>query len=274
MNEQSQLGPTEFTALEPLFERAALSVTELPAMLAKLYGGNLGFRSPVLYANFVASVDGVVTLAGSDESGHLISGDSAADRFVMGLLRAFADAILLGASTFRHAPGDLWHPDHVDPLRAVLYRELRAQLGLRAQPTLVLLTASGVIDAKQPALSDALIVTTPAGEARLRGELPSGARIAVIDASTIRLSEVIALLRREGMRAVLTEGGPSLVAGLVAERLLDELFLTSSPALFGRFRGDARKSLSDGIDHTGTKLELLSVRRAQSHLFLRYGISR
>ena len=50
----------------------------------------------------------------------------------------------------------------------------------------------------------------------------------------------------------------------------DEIFLTLSPRLFGRWHGDARKALAEGRDLGGMPLELLSLRRHGSHLFLRY----
>ncbi len=60
---------------------------------------------------------------------------------------------------------------------------------------------------------------------------------------------------------MLSEGGPSLVADLIHEGVLDELFLTTSPALYGRFPNDGRKSLTNGLDLAGVPLELLSLRR-------------
>src|SRR6266436_3918780 len=49
------------------------------------------------------------------------------------------------------------------------------------------------------------------------------------------------------LERVLTEGGPSLFSELVRQQLLDQLFITSAPALFGRYAGDERKSLADGL---------------------------
>jgi riboflavin biosynthesis pyrimidine reductase len=260
--------------LEVLFERKGLPEVALPVSLSTLYGGTLGFRSPCLFANFVASVDGVVALATGGESGHVISGDSQADRFVMGLLRACADAVIVGATTFRSAPGHLWHPDAIYPPGAEAFAQLRRELGLRPQPTLVLVTASGTVDVTQPALHDAVVVTTPEGEERLRPRAPHSARIVSRGTDRIRLDETVVWLQEQGMKRLLTEGGPSLVAQLVAGGWLDELFVTSSPVLFGRYDADRRKSLADGLDLGGTALELLSVRRHRSHLFLRYAVAR
>ena len=264
--------PAEGLALELLFERPGLPRFGLPRALVEAYGGDLGFAEKRVFANFVASVDGVVALPGDQESGHIISQDSAADRFVMGLLRACADAVLIGAGTFRKSSGHRWLAEAIYPAGAALFAEARRRLGLTAQPTLVLVTGSGDIDRDAPALKDAVLVTTARGEPRLRASVPSSTRIVVLGTDRIVFTQLIDLLHSEGSRRVLTEGGPTLMAELVAENLLDELFLTSSPALFGRYPDDRRKPLADGLDLSGVPLELLSARRSGSHLFLRYGL--
>ena len=258
--------------LERLFEADDLPSFALDADLAALYGGDLGIDRPRLYANFVASVDGVVALANRGESGHIVSGGSEPDRFVMGLLRACADAVLIGANTFRKAHGDLWYPDSIFPAQATRFAALRKRLGLRDHPLLVVVTTTGEIDATQPALRDGLIITNMRGADRLRGALGAGTRMLAVDAERIEGRVMLAHLRAEGLQRVLTEGGPTLVGQLFQEGLIDELFLTTSPRLFGRYPGDARKSLADGVDLDGRALTLLSVRRHECHLFLRYGL--
>ena len=266
-------------AFELLFERADLPAFQLPNELARVYGGVLGLGRPSLFANFVASVDGVVTLEGAGESGHVISGNSDADHFVMGLLRACADAVIIGASTLRASPKHLWTAERIFPTAATRFADLRRTLGLGEQPKLVVVTASGVLDPSCPALQNAIFATTPAGMKRLAGALPPTARIASFEAtevdrsghSRMRLGPVLSLLRAENAELVLTEGGPTLVGQLIFENLLDELFLTVSPRLFGRYSGDARKALLDGVDVSKKSIELSSVRRQGSHLFLRYG---
>jgi len=263
------------TPLERLFERAGLPAARLPPALSAIYGGDFGVARPSLYANFVSSIDGVVALATDAESGKLISGASEPDRFLMGLLRATADAVLIGAGTFRKVARALWHADSIYPAAGELFAELRRKLGLRPHPVLVVVSASGDINPRHPALEDALIVTTFAGEARLRGELPAGARIVSAGAQPISPRALLDQLRAEGLQAILTEGGPSLVGELFRDGLIDELFLTVAPRLFGRHAGDGRKSLVDGVDLagalTGLGLTLASVRRHESYLFLRYG---
>jgi riboflavin biosynthesis pyrimidine reductase len=266
--QQSLLAPP----LELLFERENLPSFGLPSELAASYAGGFGLQRACLFANFVMSVDGTVALRGVGESGHVISGDNEADRFVMGILRACADAVLIGAGTFRASPDHLWHAEQIYPPAAAAFAELRRRLGLQPRPKLVVLSQSGAIDPTTPAISDALILTTSAGNARLASALPASSRSVVLGSGVIRLAAVLELLRREGFERVLTEGGPSLMAGLLSEHLVDELFLTVSPFVFGRSPGDGRKSLVHGIDLGATPLELLSTRRHGSHLFLRYAL--
>ena len=242
----------------------------VPLTLSEAYGGPLRLASDGVFANFVASLDGVVALPGDTESGQIISGRNPADRFVMGLLRAAADAVLLGAGTFRKSGRHLWLPDRIYPAGATAFKAMRAQLGLSERPQFVLVSASGSIDLSEPALEGAWVFTTAKGEAKLRSGLPQSARLTVQDSEQISFRELLSSLRAAGFARVLTEGGPSLFSQLVRESLLDQLFVTSSPALFGRFPGDDRLSLAQGLDLGGVACELASARRHGSHLFLSY----
>lgn len=260
------------TPIERLFERSGLPTYGIPTPLAVSYGGDFGLARPGLYANFVASVDGIVSLPGPEDSGQVISDSSEPDRFVMALLRACADAVIIGAGTFRKMKGAVLHAERIFPEAGDAFSALRRNLGLRPHPLLVLVTASGRVDPTQPALGDALIVTTPAGERHLRGRLPAGARVAVLESAPFASRSLIKLLAAEGLQVLLAEGGPSLVGPLLRDGLVDELFLTTAPRLFGRMAGSRRKTLVDGVDLGGRALDLLSVRRHESHLFLRYRV--
>jgi len=259
--------------IQCLFEAEETSRLGLPEALATLYGGDFSLPRSTLYANFVASADGVVALPAAGESGAVISGQSESDRFVMGLLRALADAVLIGAGTFRAVGDDLWLPEAAFPAAAGPFANLRARLGLRPRPLLVVVSASGNIDPAQPALRDCLILTTAGGERRLQGQLPEGAAIAVMGEQPTTCRTWLDLLRERGLQTILNEGGPTLFGQLLAEDLVDELFLTRSPKLFGRGPSDGRKSLIAGVDLQGRAMDLVSVRRHESHLFLRYRLA-
>lgn len=254
-------------------------VGPLPTELARLYGGQLNLRSPLLYANFVTSIDGVVALeAGRAPSGGIISGRNEADRFVMGLLRAFADAILVGAGTVRAEGGRaLWTPEYIFPSAAEGYRALRRSLGRRESPQLVVVTAHGDLSPTEPALeAGALVLTSRAREATLRAQLPSASRVmAIADDARLNVADILRAIREQGHQVILTEGGPHLFGQLVAAHAVDELFLTLSPALAGRSEASSL-GLIQGVDF-GRSLKwarLESLRQSQEHLFLRYRMER
>jgi riboflavin biosynthesis pyrimidine reductase len=261
-----------------VFENERLPSYDIPKRLKQLYGGGLGFETPRLYANFVSSLDGVVALEGEEHSSQMISGRSEPDRFLMGLLRGFADAVLIGAGTLRAAPDSLWTPEYIYPEAAAQFAELRRQLGHQDHPRLVLLTASGEVDPHHQALAtEALVMTTSLGATRLRNRLPESSTVVALgDGRAIHLRDVISALRTEGYQIVLSEGGPTVIGGLLQAGLLDELFLTLSPIVAGRSGVDGRPGLVEGAELLPSRSisgDLLSVRRQGSHLFLRYAIS-
>jgi riboflavin biosynthesis pyrimidine reductase len=257
-----------------LYEEAGLPGWGLPTGLAAAYGGDLGFAEPCLYANFVASLDGVTALGAEyPDSGSAISGGEPADRFVMALLRACADAVLIGAGTLRATPGHLWTPGHVWP-ETDGFAALRQARGRPAKPELIVATARGDLPAGHPALrAGAVIATTAAGARRLDGRVPAASRVLIVgDSPALRPAELITAIRARGHACVLTEGGPGLLGQLVRDGLVDELFLTVAPVLAGR-AGTPRPGLVAGLEvlpGRRSPARLLGVRQSASYLFLRY----
>jgi len=265
--------------LARLYEQAGLPAWGLPQELAAVYGGDLGFTEPCVYASFVASVDGVTALGPEyPSSGSVISGHDPADRFVMGLLRACADIVLIGAGTLRATPGHRWTPRHIYPAAADGYAALRRSLGRAVDPQLAVVTARGEVPAAHPAVRDgALILTTRAGAGRLRGRLPHGCMVIDLgEHPAVRSVDLLAAVQAHGGATVLTEGGPRLLGGLIADDLLDELFLTVSPVLAGRAQ-TSRPGLiaaQEQLPSRARQAELVSVRQRGSYLFLRYQLCR
>jgi riboflavin biosynthesis pyrimidine reductase len=227
-----------------------------------------------VYANFVSSIDGIVALeGGTAPSGGIISGRNEADRFVMGLLRAFADAVVVGAGTFRAEGGKaLWTPDYIFPAAADGYRELRQSLKRDASPRLVIVTARGELNPAERAMqAGATVLTTAASAARLRTAMPKATEVrAISKTDRIEVGDIFAALRAGGYRTILTEGGPKLFGELVRKDRVDELFLTVSPVLEGQ--SDQSFGVIRGVDfgRTPKQSRLRSIRRHESHLFLRY----
>lgn len=197
----------------------------------------------------------------------------------MGLLRACAQAVFIGAGTLHGSPATQWTAEHAHPANAQLYAELRRRRGVPPQPTLAVLSGSGKIDSKHPGLRQpAIVFTSQEGAKRLDGVLPPAVEIVPIgDGPHLDAAAALRILRDRGYELVLCEGGPTLLGTLIDSGLLDELFLTISPRLAGRSANHPRLSLLEGAELLPNAVvdgRLLSVRRAGSHVFHRYRIKR
>ena len=244
---------------------------DLPVGLWQRYGSDLALEGPCVYANFVSSADGVVALEMKHSPG-VISQRNEADRFVMGLLRARADAVLIGAGTMRADPGHMWTADYIYPEASTDFRELRRSHEQSDHPRLVVVTASGDVDPEEPALEGALVVTTAATERELVCTLPSSTTVRSLDPVTP--PALVRVMRDEGLDLVLSEAGPALFGQLVAAGYLDDLFLTVSPVLAGSAAA-GRRTLSEGLARDAlTAMDLVSARKYGSHLLLRYRLQR
>lgn len=185
------------------------------------------FDQPSLRVNFVASVDGAVSLDGY--SAGLSSGP---DKRVFRVLRMLCDALLVGAGTLRH---EGYRALRLDAQR----RAWRLANGLAEYPTLVVVSGSLNLDPALAAFADAPVrpmilthhcATAPPG-------LAAVADLVRIGTDRVDLAASLAELRRRGLGQVLCEGGPHLLGSLTAADLVDELCLTVAPMLCGAGAG-------------------------------------
>jgi riboflavin biosynthesis pyrimidine reductase len=271
--------------IETLLETKRGKVLPLPSKLAHMYGSlrmPMPRSHPHVFSNFVSTLDGVVSLnAKGHSSGGDISGHSAQDRMVMGLLRAIADAVIVGSGTLGADPRHIWTAEAIFPELADEYRQLRNSLGKRGPPLNVIVSGNGEIDLGLPVFASGkvpvLIVTTTAGAKRLRKQIaPDSVEICSIRSSanmiaaTTILEEVCRVCTG---KLILVEGGPRLLGEFYAAHLVDEQFLTLAPQIAGRDAGDGRLSLVMGKAFAPRDPlwgSLIDLRRGSRHLFLRY----
>ena len=256
--------------LESVFEAGGAPDVPLPDEVTSTFGGSFWLPERVVYANFVSSIDGVAAIGGVEMSSAAISGGASADRFVMALLRAVADAVVVGAGTVREHGGP-WTAEKSFPPGAESFARLRAGISASESPTLVVVTASGELPGEHPALADAIVVTTSTG-ARSLAQARVGEVIDVGDVEAVDGAVVIDRLRERGYQRILTEGGPRLMGAMLEASAVDQLFLTISPKLIGG--GPERSPLTDETDLLEREVgaQLLSIRRSEDYLFLRYGL--
>ena len=295
MSQPQPRGP--LAPFDTLFDVAEGAETPLPTALAALYG-RLAVPATAgrawVISNFVASIDGVVAYNDPVPPGMgEISASNPHDRAVMGLLRAVADAVIVGAGTLRAVPRHLWTPAYIYPPLAAEYAALRAALGKAPAPLNVIVSGSGAVDTSLPVFQGddiaTLLLTTPDGAARLSG-LPLGPRVhkqavdtmgddrgisahATLDATRAALAALAPGGGAADHPLILVEGGPRLLGRFVAEGLLDEQFLTIAPQLVGRDDQFHRPGLIEGqrlAPNDARWARLVSARRAESFLFLRY----
>lgn len=264
----------------------------LTKILRATYDGELFFgdspKRPLIISNFVQTLDGIVSLKIPNKSGGAeISGNNEEDRFIMGLLRACADAVIVGEDTFRNAPGHVWIAGHVYPRLNKEFDELRKHIGkVSPHPVNVIVSGMGHVDLNERLFKKeevpSLVLTTKEGFARLQQKygatLPEFILV-LPGEGVINPSDIVALLHDEyGIKLLLHEGGPTLVSSFLQQVLLDELFITIAPQIVGRGKTWKRPAFSGPLElapeHAiwGT---LLSVKLATKdrHLFLRYRVS-
>ncbi len=81
-------------------------------------------------------------------------------------------------------------------------------------------------------------------------------------------------LYKKGYQNILVEGGPTLLGSFLKENLIDEIFLTIAPKIYGT-QNLTTLNLVEGILFSPDKikhLKLLSVRKIDNEIFLHYRI--
>ena len=207
----------------------------LPPQLSSMYGGELALDDAVVYGNMVATIDGIAADRTRPRSSRDISGGDPSDRFVMGLLRAHADAVVIGAGTLRAHPSGAWTAEAAYPVAAPAFAGLREARGRAERPTLVVLSDSGNVPA-HPALDGAIVVTSEHGADRLSDDVAEHADVRVVPSADgdLDVSTAILHVRAQGYGRILTEGGPRLIGSLIGAGAIEDLFLTVSPFIAGR----------------------------------------
>jgi len=226
---------------------------------------------PRILVNFAVSLDGKINPAPGHRKGAFVMSRGKEDWRRMRVLRAEADAILIGATNLRaDDPGLTLAPEE---------RQRRRAAG-RPDPARIVITTRGEgvrPDAKifDRSIGGSAYVVHPAiMPAAARAALGSVAQLVELGTEAVPIDALLSWMRHGlGAATVVCEGGGVLVADLFGARAVDELYLTVVPRILG---GAAAPTLAGGAGFDPDQIadaKLASLERVGDELFLRYEFS-
>jgi 5-amino-6-(5-phosphoribosylamino)uracil reductase len=192
---------------------------------------------------------------------------SVEDRRRMDLIRATADAILIGGGTLRAS-------DYPLRVRSPMLQQRRLARGMTQQPLNILLSASLKVPGRGRFFSapdvPRLVVTTRLAAKNRRERLARSAEVLAWGGRRIALSRLMKELHERGIRTLLLEGGGNTNFEFFKQGLVDEIYLTLCPVIIG---GKASPTPVDGKGFSPKEfLRYLPVRfdRVGGEFFFRY----
>ncbi len=224
-----------------------------------------------VFVNLATSVDGKIGTVAREK----FRFGSAADKRQMQVLRARADAVVIGAGTLRDEDPNLLitATDLVDARRAA---------GKAAQPIRVLVSHGLELRAEGSRFfgtpdADTLVFTSEAADTARVADVARFApvfRLPDRAPGRIDLARMIDALRARGCAEILVEGGGELVCALLEQDQVDEFYLTLCPVLLG---GPAPGVVGGKgfLAALAPRLELISHHVSSAgELFLHYKVAR
>ena len=193
---------------------------------------------PYVHMNVAATADGKIDTF--ERLGAAIS--SARDKERVDKLRAESDAVLIGGRTL--------HGD--DPKLTIKSEVLRAEreaLGLSTNPVKVAIASQLKLKSESNFLTTGpsrvmLFTTSQTPESQLAMLLSSGAEVYVLGGEHVDLVAVLHMLKDNGIKNLMVEGGATLNFEMINLGLVDELTIYIAPMIFG---GETAPTLAAGL---------------------------
>jgi 2,5-diamino-6-(ribosylamino)-4(3H)-pyrimidinone 5'-phosphate reductase len=191
------------------------------------------------------------------------------DRRLMDVLRSKTDAVIIGAGTLR-----------CDGLPILTrFEDLKAKRlrrGLSPHPINVVLSRELRLPVSKPFFTrtdtEKIVFTTRSAPAGRVKRFRRTAEVIVLPGRKLSPRDVLSVLRDRDIKSVLLEGGGEIHFAFAKEGVVDEIYITLTPKLFG---GTTAPSVMDGkgfsaADHPA--LRLVSSKRIGDELYLRYRV--
>jgi len=198
---------------------------------------------PFFYTSFVATADGKAYVS---KKGYWPIG-SRIDYDTFTFLRAHADAIIDGKQTAIR-----FGKNTIDTIHSEDFGKLRETLGKKEPTAYIVLTKHQNEELANALKNSYGFVPTISGDS---------------------IEQIASSLHQKGMRHVFIDGGPHVIASFLKAHLLDEIFLTLAPRIFGNEK-NAAITMVEGmlLEPDEIKLDLLSMEQVENEVFLRYRV--
>ena len=223
-------------------------------------------KLPFVFINVATTADGKL----APTTRHFVPFSSRRDRELLLELRARADAVMAGARTVDLMPVSLGPG-------GAKYRQMRLKHGLAEYNLRVVVSGAATLNPRaaifRKRFSPIIVLACGrASETRLRALRQRADEVAVFGEARLDFPAALAWLRQKwNVKRLLCEGGGKVNGALFRAGLVDEVYQTVCPLIFG---GDNAPTMADGTGieevSQATKLRLKSLKRVGNELFLVY----
>jgi Pyrimidine reductase, riboflavin biosynthesis len=225
---------------------------------------------PFVYVNVATTADGKLAPANRK----FVPFSSKRDQELLLELRTSADAVMAGARTVDLMPVGLGP----GPAR---YRRMRLRNGLAEYNLRVVVSGAGTLNPRAEIFRQRfspiiVLVSHLASERNIKRLSAVADEVKAFGENGVDFKAALAWLRQKwGVKRLLCEGGGEVNAGLFRAGVVDEVYHTLCPLIFG---GRHAPTMSDGIGvqtiPQATRLTLKSMKRVGDELFLVWRVSK
>lgn len=220
-----------------------------------------------MLVNFAITVDGKISTRKQTPS----TFTSGRDKRRLAEIRSLGDAVMAGRGTVAVDAMSMG-------LSAPDLRDARVAAGKPPAPLRVVVSASGKFDPKWKIFASnetpVLLCTATKIPDRVARKFPTGVQILPFseeEGGGIPLDSMLEILyQRHGVKILVCEGGPTLLKSLLSDDLVDELYLTIAPVIFGGRGAKSLTGLPEGFLPEERRFRLKSLEERDGEAFLHY----
>ncbi|HMJ90162.1 MAG TPA: dihydrofolate reductase family protein [Candidatus Acidoferrum sp.] len=223
---------------------------------------------PFVYVNVAITADGKLAPANR----HFIPFSTKRDQELLLKLRTRCDAIIAGARTVDAVPVNLGPGGK-------RFRDQRLKNGLPEYNVRVVVSGSGSLDPRAEIFRHKfspliVLVSDRAPRARRQRLKDLGAIVEICGEQKVDFGYALKWLRKQwNVRRLLCEGGGEINAALFEKDLVDEVYVTACPTIFG---GRSSPTLADGLGveklPDASALKLKAAERIGDEMYLVYSV--